>query len=455
MRRWGRRLWLALLAMLIPLGSMGCQRNQLEQFRSEISDMALVLAVGVDYLEESGQYRLTVISQSTSGGSSEEAASAKSVVTSSSGRTVSEAVSRMMQYADSDLFFGHTEYVLLGEDVFNGRLLQVMDVFVRDIQFRLDNSLLVVYGQSAESFIRDSQKEEAFLTDRLDNLTNTLGTRSATREVRLTEALYQLQKPHAVLLLPYVATVCDEEQANSDASGGGEESAGKNAGSESKEESSGGGSQGQDGSDEESEDGSGSSSGESSAKESSGGDADNGKFIYLGGYAVVDDKQFYGYTDEETALGINWFTGKVNSTVQVVQDDKGYPISLTVTQANAQYDSIYDVGGPVITVHIKVRSNISEIYGELNIYDDSDIERIEATQCRLISDQIQRAVDYVRENGLDILVYNEILYHQLNDYWPDLSENWEQVLQHTTVRTDITCQIVGTYQFGNPQRRVE
>ena len=154
-------------------------------------------------------------------------------------------------------------------------------------------------------------------------------------------------------------------------------------------------------------------------------------------------------------MGINWFTGKINSTVQVVQDEKGYPISLTVTQANVHYDSALGEGGPVITVHVKVRSNISEIYGELNIYDDGDIERIESEQGKLIADQIQRAVDYGRENALDILGYNEILYHQLNDDWAGMADNWEQTLRQTTVRTDITCQVIGTYQFGNPQRRVE
>ena len=448
MKRWGRRLAVALLAALTALGSAGCQENRLEQSRSEINDMALVLAVGLDYQEEGGQFRLTVISQSTSGGSSEEAGSAKAVVSSSSGRTVAEAVSRMTQFSDSDLFFGHTEYVLLGEDVFNGRLLQVLDVFVRDIQFRLDNTLMVVRGQTAEALIRDSQQQEVFLTDRLDNLTNTIGLRSATRNVRLTESLYQLQNPHDVLLLPYVAAITDTLPEEEAGEGGSSEQGSGGEGGSSQGGSEEGGSQG--GSSGESSGGSGgpSSQGESQSQSSS-------QPLFLGGYAVVDDKSFLGYLDEETALGVNWFTGKINSTVQVVEDDKGYPISLTITQANVQYDSIHGEDGPVIIVHIRVRSNISEIYGELDIYDNSDIELIEATQSRLISDQIQRAVDYARENRLDLLGYNEILYHQLNDHWPELSERWEEVLQQTTVRTDITCQIVGTYQFGNPQRRVE
>ena len=117
-----------------------------------------------------------------------------------SGRSLIQAVRSAQQAAPrEELFNAHIRFVAVGEDAARAGIGPVLDYFERGPQTRLDQPLLVVRGESAETLVAGSRDPEFEVTDMLSSLRQEAETEGSPRFYTLLETARSLADHGAAL----------------------------------------------------------------------------------------------------------------------------------------------------------------------------------------------------------------------------------------------------------------
>ncbi|CAH1219217.1 Spore germination protein A3 [Paenibacillus plantiphilus] len=126
--------------------------------RTEINDLAIVLALGIDSPEGKGiLLSAQIYSPRQSGGgspsgSSEGTASGTTIVKSANGSNLAEAMSRLQRKLSRHVFWGHSEAVVIGQSAAKRGLREYLDFLLRYSQFR-EHAYVYVSQQPAKEIL--------------------------------------------------------------------------------------------------------------------------------------------------------------------------------------------------------------------------------------------------------------------------------------------------------------
>jgi germination protein, Ger(x)C family len=141
-----KRWVLALMLLLIPLLTTGCWN------RRELDKIGLVTGIGIDRGEDQ-QIEFTVqlinpaaIKHSSDGGSGQK----PSIILSSSGSTIFEAIRNLTEKSGRRLNYSHNMVIVLGADLARDGVLPILDFFVRDHEIRFKTWIVVTGGKAAD-----------------------------------------------------------------------------------------------------------------------------------------------------------------------------------------------------------------------------------------------------------------------------------------------------------------
>ncbi|TWE05059.1 spore germination protein KC [Neobacillus bataviensis] len=142
-----------LLVVMVALLS-GCWNQR------ELNKIAIVMAMGVDKVEQTDNYRVSfqvvnpgaVASGQTGGGAG--AVEMPVTVFTSTGRTLLEAIRKSSQRVPRELFFSHMQLLVIGEDLAKSGVTELFDYFDRGHEVRLTTKVIVTRGTKAESILK-------------------------------------------------------------------------------------------------------------------------------------------------------------------------------------------------------------------------------------------------------------------------------------------------------------
>ena len=142
-----RRVY-ALGAALITLFLGGCDAGLMMPLSDEISDIELILTLGIDRLED-GRFEMTFAGGEPSfsgpqGGSNEP------IIFSTQAATLTMAAKSAGMMSDKNIFLGNVEQVLIGERLAQSGIEGCIDYLIRDVDMRPGTGLFVVKGSSRE-----------------------------------------------------------------------------------------------------------------------------------------------------------------------------------------------------------------------------------------------------------------------------------------------------------------
>ncbi|MEK4515170.1 Ger(x)C family spore germination protein [Paenibacillus sp. FSL H8-0122] len=147
----GKRLLrlIAIAVLVLPLG--GCWNSR------ELNELAVVSGIGMDLVPETDEYRVTFqlvnpssTSTSTSPGSGKPAV----VVVSATDKTMFGALRRASKHVTRQLFFAHTQLIVLGESLARDGINDIFDIFERSHELRLNSEILVARGSDAAAVLK-------------------------------------------------------------------------------------------------------------------------------------------------------------------------------------------------------------------------------------------------------------------------------------------------------------
>jgi len=160
--------------------------------RTEINDLAIVLATGIDYAEQKVQLTAQIFIPRESGsisstGSSEGSPSGVTMTRTAEGSTIAEALNRLQRKVSREMFWGHCEVVVISEQAGKQGLREYIDFLLRYPQFR-EHAYVFTSGGDAKEVLALMDPLERSSAESLREMAN-LGLGARVTMLKLAQSI--------------------------------------------------------------------------------------------------------------------------------------------------------------------------------------------------------------------------------------------------------------------------
>ncbi|NMB34087.1 MAG: Ger(x)C family spore germination protein [Clostridium sp.] len=364
--------------------------------RNEIDDLEFIRALAIDKsLTVPNGVRLTVTTQRFKEGGEGSAQEKESTKVSAEGETAFEAIRNFSIFLDKKPFWGHLEYVIIGEDVAREGICQYLDVLSRDHEIRMNIDIFVMKGGRAEEMMEKTEKGDKFIFDRLRGLIESVGGQSVTSPVNLIEIMYIQDIKYLSLYLPCVQMIKSSRDEN-----------GK----------------------------------------------DETMDIKMAGFAVFDGDVLVGHLSAGMGRGLNWLRDNIKSGIIVVTSPKGTKVSLELIRSKTKFYPKIQDGKLFLDVKVEVNSNIGEVQAHEDVFKAEIFEYLERQQAKSVKREIEEVIEYAQKVlGLDFFAVGSNFYRKYPIKWENIYEqNWREEFPRVEINVDVKSQIRRTYDIKEP-----
>jgi len=361
---------------------------------TQINDVEFIRAVGIDKAPE-GKIRFTIATQRiVTGGERGGSEQKLSEIMYSEGRTGFEAARNFWAYFEKRPFFGHLEYILIGEEAAKDGILKYLDFFTRDPEDRLNLNVFVVKGTDAGEMVRQGNTRDKFVFDRLEGIKEHYWGLSMINRVDLMEIMYILDTEYLSLYIPCVKLT--EKTENSD---------GHNEGMD----------------------------------------------IALEGFAIFEGDRLAGYLEREMARGLSFLRNMAKSGVLNVRARNGSMVALELISSNRKMKPELMDGELRVAIEIDLKCNIAEIQSSEGVFDHESLRYLEEQSNQLIMDEVMKVIEFAREKRLDCFAAGDAVMHKYPCKWEDyLEKNWRDIFSEIDFEVTVRTNVSRTYDIKQP-----
>lgn len=357
-----------------------------------IQDREDVIVVGVDEADEGVE--LTIVTRLVEPVSQDSSGSTRKVaIYTGYGETIFDAVRKLHSYTSKNIFWGHMDFIIVGEDTAKKGIGKYIDYFARDHELRIVSKLAIAQGATAADFIKRTNFPSISLDDRLDSLFSDVGTLSQSKEVALFDYMHMTNCAWGSLYLPCIQMVDFMEK-----------------------------------------------------------DVEDQKYmdVQLNGYAIFDDDKLIGIVNDKMARGINWVTNEMLSGVIVAEDENGNKISLEIISSDCKIEPDYSRDIPSAKIQVEFTTNIEEYQGKDDIFHDDIIAYIVDQQNNIVKREIEKSIRYLQRKKSDILGIGNALYHKYPVKCDGLGDSWNEVFYGLDISVEVNSRINRSYNIKQP-----
>lgn len=360
--------------------------------QKELTDLAFVMALGIDK-EEDDLYLVSfqlVNPGNVSAGQGGGGQGLPIAVYKSTGRTITEAARNATKKVSRRLYYAHTNLVVVSEEVARDRnlMLNLLDAFSRDPEFRTTTELVVA---------RDSSAEEIVTTlTILDKLPVT----KITKEINATEALKGENISVSIDdIIDGIVGSGKEPIANGYRLVGIKEEANKAANLQK---------------------------------------TTTDAFLSADGLAVIKDGALIDWIEGNKARGVIWVLDKAKSTDIILKwKGKKNALSMVPIRSKTKVSTVIKNGKPVINIKIENEGWIDEANIAIDLMDPKIIAKIEKLTEKTIKKEVQTSVKEVQKLKCDIFGFGEGVHKANPDLWKKLKGNWNNYFADLEVNVKV------------------
>jgi len=364
----------------------GC--SQLMRNRTEIDRIFNTRIIGIDKLEENKiLFTITTKAGATNSQNSQEGAKASEILVTE-GATVFEASRNMQQYAHKKPHYGHTEFVLFGEDTAKEGILPYLDFISRNLEFRYNAKIYIIRGDKANSFISRVNTGNLFLADKLSLMEDNAYAQSKTSKVTLSEALYIYSKKNVSTFLP-VITIAPTMVGESQSEG-------------------------------------------------------NYDLIFKD-YAIFRKDKLEDYLGDELSIGVNFVTNRIQSGIILIDAKDKKKVSMEIIESKTSIKPYMDENGLKCTINVKFNTNVAETLSKQDIFTEDGFQFLEHQQEAQVKKEIEKVLSYAQEKNMDffgILTKFRIKYPMMKD---ELDEKWNELFPEIKFEVKVDSNVNRTY----------
>lgn len=381
----GRRA-LTLLLILCLTSLTGCWS------RKELNDLALVMALGVDLHPEGYEVSVQIMNPSETGTQKGASSGSLPVVTYKSvGRTIPDALQRMLSMTPRMPYLAHIRILVFGEALAREGVSDALDFISRDHQLRNDFYLLVAKNMKASDILEIITPFEHIPANSLySSILVSHKNWAATGKVTLQQFITELERGGSNPIMSGVQLLGDVKDGGTP---------GNVRGIRPK------------------------------------------TLIQHAGIAVFKKDKLVGWLDEALSKSVNYVLADVNTTAGSVTIPGGGTVGFTVSRADTSVDiRLDDQGRPEFLIKLKIEADLTTVEGSLDLNKPSSIQAIEEALVNKYNIKMSSDIRTIQQQyNTDIFGFGEALHRQYPHLWNEYRRHWEDSFK--TVKIDVHSKV--------------
>lgn len=384
--------WLiVILVLIMSMPILSACWNQ-----KELTDLAFVMALGIDKGEDD-LYHVSfqlVNPANVSAGQTGGGQGLPIAVYKSKGRTITEAARNATKKVSRRLYYAHTNLVVVGDEVARDRtlMLNMLDAFARDPEFRTTTELVIA---------RDSTAEEIVTTlTILDKLPVT----KITKEIKFAEAMKGENLSVSIDdVIDGIVGSGKEPVVNGYRLIGMKEEANK-----------------------------------ATNLQKTTTDA----LLSADGLAVIKDGSLIDWIESKKSRGVIWILDKAKSTdITLKWNGKKNALSVVPIRSKTKVSPVFKNGNPVINIKIENEGWVSEANSAIDLMDPKIIEKIEKLTEKAIKKEVQSTVKEAKRLKCDIFGFGDVVHKANPDLWKKLKGDWNNYFASLEVNVKVVTYV--------------
>lgn len=361
----------------------------------DIEELAMVVGMGIDQLD-SDEYIVTLqiarpdlLAQGQDGGGVNDVAAVW--VLTVRGSSIFQAVNNARDQSPRDIFFGHTQLLVLGEDMAKRGVGPVLDYIQREINMRRTIWVAVAHGEAKN--IMEAQPSLAPIP--AVGVVGTLGLQQAYSQgfpIRFGDFITQIAVPTAGAIAPIVQLVKNVPE------------------------------------DEEAE--------EQEIKRT----------------AVFQEDKLIGTLDEIETKGLMWLNGQIEDATIQVQDpvDDQYHVNLDIVRARVDKRAVVKDEKLVLQVRVTSEGRFASQTGPHDLTTPANIKSIERSMATVIEERMKSAMKKSQQLNVDIVEGGVRVSKDLPRVWKELEGDWDHYFPQMELEVAVRALIRKTAAITKP-----
>ncbi|CAI6084985.1 Ger(x)C family spore germination protein [Cohnella sp. JJ-181] len=364
-------LWVPLLAFAMA----GCSPDT-----TEIGDIALVTAIGIDYDKENHQFTFSSYSIMPMAGGADQPGRLSQWVARSNGGSILESARNLKSQAGKTLIWVHNKFIIVGEEAARHSFSEIMDFLTRNRQIRMSSYLIVSEGKAADQLRAKVGTGDMLSNDLLGKIRNE-NAWGKNVAIPLHDIADRYGSPDRGFITGKIKTVFDGDM--------------------------------------------------------------QGQKAELKGAAVFNRGRLAGWIEGDDVLVYRllsdkqlWNSLEFDKTVRYERA----AMTFLVRESKHSVRTSFRRGVPVVDIYLKFSASIGEIDRTLPLQDPSVIKQME----RLVSKELEKMMDtslhhYQREVKVDILGWADLFAAHHPRQWEKIKADWSTV--YPAVKANVTVDV--------------
>ncbi|HHX87519.1 MAG TPA: Ger(x)C family spore germination protein [Firmicutes bacterium] len=387
--------------MTLLLTAAGCWN------RKEPESLALVVGMGFNYDRQSKEYEAVVnIAKPaaieggggdgrSSGGGQEDG----SFVTSAKGKNIFEALRKIEPVVSRELFWGHSEEVIISEDLARRGIQPVLDFYSRERESRLSNFMLAT----------DNELKDLLQVKLPLEKVAGVGIRRQIQTVQITQSvipfadvrmvLIDLNRPGREIFVPRIRLKKEQSGQGGQTSSGG------------------------------------------ASPEGGGGQPEES--IEIAGGAAFRGDRFAGWVDPVSTQGWLYITGRPSRATEILPCPNfkcDQHVAVEIHRVFRRLEVAIEDGKPQVKVVVSVE-------GRLQQKDCPDqftkqyVDKLHSLLAERVRQKAEKAVNRAKQLRSDIFGFGNAVYRKYPREWDKLKDDWEEHFTRLEVEIEVKAHI--------------
>lgn len=402
------RVWLAII-ILLSISLSGCWGH------AELSELGIVLATAVDFLEEEDQYEITVMAvmPTGGGGTGQQTDRSSTWIGSAKGMSPIVASNNLRKTAPKRLTWVQNDILIIGQDAARKGIDGIIDFFVRNRETRLTNRIIICEEKAQDLFLVPADIESNLYTE-INGMIEGGMQWGRTYIPELREFLQDYSLAHMGAVAGRIGYI----ERNMVTFSTNREQYMQLTDPEGKQ-----------------------------------------KIVNISGSTVFKNSKMVGFLNDTETRGYLWVTGKGKGNTLTVgdYDNKGM-IAMETINSNSSIEPVISGDDISMKVKVDVTGRFAEKEGLLNLTDIDVIGKIEKVFQAKIAEEIEAAVQKAQKKyKTDIFGFGDTLYRKEPDIWKNVHDQWEKIFPEVEIQTEIKVLIrrLGETQSGIVPEEIE
>jgi spore germination protein KC len=362
--------------------------------KREVENLAIVVGIGVDQAENSGDILFTaqVVKPSQAGKTAMENPAGRSADmkafwnVSISKSSIFEAVREITHKTGMKLFVSHNQVIIFGHELASEGVQKYLDFFMRAHEIRSNNLILV--AKSAAADILEVKPEIGKLPAmNIEKLVESYGLTSHLLKMSLQDFAARLMSKTMAPIAPLVEINTDRETP----------------------------------------------------------------VISVSGMAVFKRDKMAGNLNEAETRGLLWVTSQVRSgVIEVSTPEEQGKATLEIMTAKSKVTP--EIKGNRIRIRIQIHedASLTEQSTSENLVTIPAFEILEKAQAEVIREEIQKAFQKSKDLNCDIFGFGEMIHRKYPKQWKELEGGWDEIYPLLKLDLNIKTKIHKTDLITRP-----